>query len=480
MEETATAEPLNHARLAPGAVELERRFGVVERLREADRNLARAAAERLECIDELRREAEAVHTGRDARDRVRFDTSTDMQRRSVRAELAAASRISERAAETQLAMAEALMTELTATMDALRAGDIFERHARLIWEHWTQVPAGHRPEFETRALAAARKLSPARLASKLRDLQERLHPEAATERHHSAVDTREAWLDPCADGMAILSAKLPAVQAVAAMQRIDQYARGLAADPNDTRTLAQIRADLVAEFLLTGQVGDVTIVPTAHVVVPALSLAGQSEELAILDGYGPIDLATARNLLADAEELIRLITHPVTGTILAVDSYKPPKALRRWLQIRDETCRHPGCGRRATDCELDHTLERVADNGPTAFDNLAHVCINHHKLKTVTGWTYRHLDRFGTLEWTSPLGEKYIDEPAVRMRGAPHRDDTIRQRTLQHDEPPPEFDDRIPDDLYAEFQAAFDAELEADLARLSGGVLSVGLMARRE
>ncbi|MDQ4137526.1 MAG: hypothetical protein M3116_01590, partial [Actinomycetota bacterium] len=104
MEGTATAEPLNQVESAPGAVELERRSRVVERLREADRKLARAAAERLECIDELRREAEAVHAGGDARDRVRFELSPDMERRSVRAELAAASRISERAAETQLAM----------------------------------------------------------------------------------------------------------------------------------------------------------------------------------------------------------------------------------------------------------------------------------------------------------------------------------------------------------------------------------------
>ena len=48
----------------------------------------------------------------------------------------------------------------------------------------------------------------------------------------------------------------------------------------------------------------------------ALSLAGCSEEMAILEGYGPIDLDPARKLLGNAEELIRLVTHPVTGTVL--------------------------------------------------------------------------------------------------------------------------------------------------------------------
>jgi hypothetical protein len=62
-----------------------------------------------------------------------------------------------------------------------------------------------------------------------------------------------------------------------------------------------------------------------------------------------------------------VVTHPVTGTVLAVDADKPTKALRRWLEIRDEICRAPGCGRRAAHCEVDHSIERACDNGPTAF-----------------------------------------------------------------------------------------------------------------
>jgi hypothetical protein len=483
MDGTA-ASALASEELSPGALLLERRVDVVERLRAADRDVARAAAVRLERVNELRLEAEAANggsaAGRDdavgARARVRFQLSPDVERRSVRLELALALRISERAAETQLAMAEALTTELTATMGALRAGEITEWHARLVWERTGEMPATDRAEFEELALRAARKLSPSRLKGKLRDLQERLHPDTATERHRTAVETRDVWVDPLADGMAILSVRDSAEKLIAAQNLIEEYARGLRGDPTETRTLAQLRADVATEFLRNGDLGDRHIVPTAHVVVPALSLAGMSEELAILEGYGPIELETARKLLADAEEFVRVVTHPVTGTVLAVDSYKPPKALRRWLRLRDETCRVPGCPRRARSCEIDHTLERAADNGPTAFANLAHLCINHHKVKTLTGWTYRHLDRHGTLEWTSPLGENYLDEPAVKMRGAPHLDDAIRQALREHDQPPPEFDDHIPDHLYAELQTAMDAELAADLAadlaELNTGVLT--------
>ncbi len=46
----------------------------------------------------------------------------------------------------------------------------------------------------------------------------------------------------------------------------------------------------------------------------------------------------------------------------------------------------------------------------------------------------------------------------------PHLDDAIRVATDQHDTdpPPPEFHDRIPDDLYGQLQALLDDELEAD------------------
>jgi Domain of unknown function (DUF222) len=455
--------------LSAAAAVLERRAAVVDRLREKDRQVARAVAERLEAVNEFRLEAVAANRDPDdgrndaegARGRVRFSLSPEMERRSVKAELALALRIGERTAETLLAMAEALTTEFTATLAALRSGEISERHARMIWEHACHLPAADRPEFETLALVAARKLSPARLIGKLRDLAERLHPDTAIVRHQAAVETRDVWLDPLPDGMAELTIRDEAVNLVPVFNKITQHARALAADPEEPRTQPQLRADVATEYLGNGEFGELKIGLSAHIVVPALSLTGQCEELAILEGYGPIDLATARALLGDAEEFIRLVTHPVSGTILAVDSYKPPKALRRWLAIRDQTCRVPGCGRQAAYSELDHTIERASDHGPTAFDNLAYLCVKHHKLKTLTGWKYRHLDQFGTLEWTTPMGEKYISEPAVKMLGGPHFDDAVRRAMLEHDEPPPESADRIPDDLYARWQAEMDAELDA-------------------
>ena len=39
----------------------------------------------------------------------------------------------------------------------------------------------------------------------------------------------------------------------------------------------------------------------------------------------------------------------------AQDRYRPGRALRHLIRARNTTCTAPGCGRRATGCDLDHT-----------------------------------------------------------------------------------------------------------------------------
>ncbi|SDZ52021.1 HNH endonuclease signature motif containing protein, partial [Herbiconiux ginsengi] len=93
------------------------------------------------------------------------------------------------------------------------------------------------------------------------------------------------------------------------------------------------------------------------------------------------------------------------------ESYTPSPILRTALTMLDETCRFPGCGRRANRCELDHT-KPWADGGTTTPDNLAHLCPRHHHLKHEGGWTVAPT-RDGTrgLTWTSPRGATYTTTP---------------------------------------------------------------------
>ncbi|KHL03175.1 HNH endonuclease signature motif containing protein [Sinomonas humi] len=91
-----------------------------------------------------------------------------------------------------------------------------------------------------------------------------------------------------------------------------------------------------------------------------------------LEGYGPIDAATARRLAALAPNWDRLFTDWDTGAALGVGrtAYRPPQALRRYLAHRDGGCRFPGCTRPAHACEPDHTTE-WQDGGTTDPHNLA-------------------------------------------------------------------------------------------------------------
>jgi hypothetical protein len=125
-----------------------------------------------------------------------------------------------------------------------------------------------------------------------------------------------------------------------------------------------------------------------NVTVPVLTLMGQSEEPGELDGYGPVDAETVRRLAGTAMSFLRILTHPHTGIVLDVSAtaFRVPAALKKYLQLRDGTCRFPGCNRSARHCDLDHTRD-TQFGGPTIATNLHHLCPANHNLKHFSAWT---------------------------------------------------------------------------------------------
>ena len=183
---------------------------------------------------------------------------------------------------------------------------------------------------------------------------------------------------------------------------------------------------------------------TVHVTVPVLTLLGSSEAPAELEGYGPIDPETARQLAASAPSFQRILTHPESGVVLSVGrgSYAVPKDLRRWLVLRDETCRFPGCSRSARRSEIDHTVDWQFGSD-TAHLNLAHLCLAHHHFKHQTAWSYTQ-DAHGRLEWTSTTGHRYATEPAIRLHGETGLSTANADRWIPHPDDPPDADDDDP------------------------------------
>jgi hypothetical protein len=254
-----------------------------------------------------------------------------------------------------------------------------------------------------------------------------MDPATITQRHQRSFVDREVSFEPAAEGMGWLHLYSSATVTLGVFTRADEIARDLARTPGggvegETRTLTQIRADVVADLLLEGRVGDgpeFGIRPTVTVTVPALTLLGVTDrtgnlELPVLDGYGPIDVGTATRLAGSATSWLRVLTHPDTGVPLSMGTtrYKVPAPLRAFLAHRDGTCRKPGCGRAAARCDLDHTQE-WQHGGHTAHTNLAHLCPMHHNEKHHTAVTVEQLPN-GDLTWTLPSGHSYISEPENR------------------------------------------------------------------
>lgn len=357
-----------------------------------------------------------------------WDAETTARRVTV-SELAAALRIPESAAERLVAESSALVHDLPATLAVLARGDISYRHATAVVDNAQSLPPEAVADYEAAVLPRAAVLSTTRFREAARRLRERLHPASMSDRRAAAADRRGVTVDPARDGMAWLTAYLPAEQALAIDDRLDRIAAGLRS-PDETRTFAHLRADALCDLLTCGETPhDETgsggglghgIVARVLVTVPVLSLLGLGSETdtgtATLEGYGPTSADLARILAAGAPSFTRLLTHPETGAVLSVgrDSYTVPADLRTWLRARDETCRHTGCGRRAAGCDIDHTRD-WQHAGDTTHDNLAHLCRRHHQLKHHTDWTPRHLPG-GILEWTSPSGRTYLTEPSSIMR----------------------------------------------------------------
>ncbi len=414
------AVPLTAAAVVDGAMGT-----VLDSIVEVERLMASLSAYRAVAIDELHRLALAAEGP--ARSGPGRPWSPVLSARRVAAsELAAATRISEREAEQLVADSASLVHELPATLDSLRSGRLSYRHASILIDEARTVPAQSWPAFEAAALPEAETRTPGGFRQRARALRERLHPDSIAERRRAAEESRSVQLETGRDGMAWLTAHLPAEQAIGAYRRLTEMASSLSS-PDDPRTLAQRRADVFADLLIDGMVSGSGlgrgVRASVLVTVPVLRLLDSGAHTssattpATLEGYGPISDDVARRLAAHAPSFVRLLTHPETGTVLSVgrERYAVPRDLKLWLRIRDETCRFPGCGRAAVNADLDHTVDWQHE-GATRHDNLAHLCEAHHRLKHQTAWRVNQAGG-GALEWRAPSGRLYRTEPAVQLAG---------------------------------------------------------------
>ncbi|MFF2316720.1 DUF222 domain-containing protein [Arthrobacter sp. NPDC058097] len=370
---------------------------------------------------------------------------------AVTSEIACVLTISERAASALLVEALELTTVRPLTLSGLQAGSLSWQHARIMVDETANLDPAGAAALEAHFLdpdapdpargCPAGELVPCRFRAKVRTWRERHHPVSIEKRHARSAADRRVEYAPDRDGMAWLSAYLPADQAAGIWDRTTAAARVMQG-PDETRTLTQLRADAASTWLLTaglepeagltevaggGAVDDrlpgqvpAGLVPAGGVpspaaqvlvTVPALSLLGLTEEPAMLSGYGPIPPSMARALVADAPSFRRVLTDPHDGAPLEIGrtSYRIPKPMRQWLRLRDAKCTFPNCNNHSLDNDADHLLA-WARGGPTGISNLAQPCPKHHRLKHNTAWTPTAASANDPPGWTSPTGRHYPSE----------------------------------------------------------------------
>ncbi|TDT75898.1 uncharacterized protein DUF222 [Arthrobacter sp. AG258] len=346
---------------------------------------------------------------------------------------------------------------LPPVVEALSTGDMSWQHARIVADETEGLtPAGadglvahfFDPDAPKPARGAAPgDLVPSRFRAKVRAWRERHHPGSLEKRHAKGVADRRMDYAPDHDGMAWLSLYLPGDTACAIWNRSTATARGLQ-NPDEPRTLTQLRADAAASLLLGAGLQpttkhtaaaadtepaaaaagsgndaspgcastDIGKIPTPRadvlVTVPVFSLLGLTEEPAVLDGFGPVPASMARKLVAGgAESFYRVLVDPRDGAPLEIGRtrYRLPETLKKWLRLRDTTCTFPGCTNHTPDNDTDH-LNPWHHGGTTGTHNLAQLCPRHHRLKHHTTWTPDPATKNKPPGWTSPTGRHYKPE----------------------------------------------------------------------
>jgi hypothetical protein len=171
--------------------------------------------------------------------------SREIAYRALRAELATALGQSEHLVEQQMSLAHSLTNEYHDVHEALDHGEIAYAHARVIVDAGTVIGSGRAAETVARragylheVLATASRETPNRLRPIARALAESWAESTVEQRHREARARRHVALVDEDDGMALLMARLPAVEAHAAFDRLTRIAQACARGERVVRDLA--------------------------------------------------------------------------------------------------------------------------------------------------------------------------------------------------------------------------------------------------
>ena len=293
-------------------------------------------------------------------------------------------------------LARTLVHRLPATLGAMAAGEVTQRHANALVNALDHVDPDDRDRAAVQLEAtcvpfAATHDYPAFTRKIRRELA--ALPVTLADHQRRARERQTVWSSADPDGLtATVGAVLSAAGARTLMAAVDTAADLHRADAPDQRTtLDQRRADglvrIAADWLdiahecrrLSTRLQlpaacAVATAPTSRSPSPCPPCSASTTSPATSQVTAR-SRALARQLADDPNGTWRRLVTDDVGRLIDYgrSRYTPPTRLREFVVARDRECRFPGCHRRARYCEVDH-LRPWAEGGATNQGNLICLC----------------------------------------------------------------------------------------------------------
>jgi hypothetical protein len=393
----------------------------------------------------------------------------------------------------QIAYACEVAARLPKTFAALAAGLIHPVHVRIIEDETRFLSDEDAARADETLAQAAQSKSFGELRYAAHRLALKLDPASAARRKEAArKDAQVRRFREESGNAGMIARELPSADVLASWQHIDQRARDLRAAGVDG-TLQELRVKAYLDLLQerdsrpasdappgppapqAGQPGnpsgspagapppaggkgnarpaapgaDPGVAALITLTVPLATALGQSGAPGEVAGFGLLDAADTRDLIAAAARHPRtrwcltvlqpdgtaaahgcapgrhpvppdlsrfMITTVIRGPcdhVQAEPHYRPSRKLQHLVTARSTQCTAPGCARPAARCDLDHT-DPWDNGGLTCPCNLSPLCRHHHKCKQSDGWILEQPEP-GVLHWRTPAGRTYTTTPTVYL-----------------------------------------------------------------
>ncbi|MER7559634.1 DUF222 domain-containing protein [Nocardioides sp. NPDC126508] len=361
----------------------------------------------------------------------------------VASQIALARRVSPDRGAKLLGLATILIAEMPHTFALMKAGLFSQWQATILARETACLTQDDRRIIDDQLCATGPNGEPAKaVAMGLRQLENAaknlaitLDQASVVARAANAEKDRRVSLRPAPDTMTWLGALLPVKDGVAVYAALDQAANAARA-AGDERTRGQVMADTLIDRVTGRETGAKPRIEV-KIVMTADTLTGDADQPAVVEGYGPVPGAWARDALTDAEVFVRRLYTDPAGQLVAMESRarKAPEGLAEFVATRDGgICRTVGCD--APIRNIDH-VERHADGGTTSAQNLQGLCERCNQAKEAIGWRARP-GPDGSITTITPTGHTYTSpppdtwqpDPAPLSRAELRLRDVLLDRTL--------------------------------------------------